>query len=92
MTWVGGVCTVVLGVAAALTLYRLVKGPTTLNRTIALDVIVAISVCAMAVEAAVNLHTTTLPLLVVLSLLGFVGSVSVARFAAREDTGEQRAP
>ncbi len=88
MTWVGGVCTVILGAAAALTLYRLVKGPTTLNRTIALDVIVAISVCAMAVEAAVNLHTTTLPVLVVLSLLGFVGSVSIARFAAREDTGK----
>ncbi len=85
MTWVGLVCTVVLGVAGALTLYRLVRGPTALNRTVALDVIVAISVCAMAVEAAVNLHTTTLPLLLVLSLLGFVGSVSVARFASRED-------
>jgi multicomponent Na+:H+ antiporter subunit F len=88
MTWVGLVCTMVLGAAGALTLYRLVKGPTTLNRTVALDVIVAISVCAMAVEAAVNLHTTTLPLLLVLSLLGFVGSVSVARFAAREDASE----
>ncbi|MGH8823898.1 MAG: monovalent cation/H+ antiporter complex subunit F, partial [Jiangellaceae bacterium] len=39
-------------------------------------------------EAAVNRHATTLPILVVLSLVGFVGSVSVARFAA----GEVRPP
>jgi multicomponent Na+:H+ antiporter subunit F len=29
----------------------------------------------------VHQHTTTLPILVVLSLLGFVGAVSVARFS-----------
>ena len=35
-----------------------------------------------------NRHATTLPILVVLSLVGFVGAVSVARFAA----GEARPP
>ena len=38
----------------------------------------------MGAEAAVNRHATTLPVLVVLSLLGFVGSVSLVRFAVRE--------
>ena len=39
---------------------------------------------AVGTEAAVNRHATTLPVLVVLSLLGFVGSVSLVRFAVRE--------
>jgi multicomponent Na+:H+ antiporter subunit F len=36
----------------------------------------------------VHRHTTTLPILVVLSLLGFVGSVSVARFSPGSDDVE----
>jgi multicomponent Na+:H+ antiporter subunit F len=40
------------------------------------------------VEAAVNRHTTTLPVLVVLSLVGFVGSVSMARFTKGSDDVE----
>ena len=42
------------------------------------EVLVAIVICALGVEAAVNRHTTTLPLLVSLSMLGFLGSVAVA--------------
>ena len=41
-----------------------------------------------ALEAAVHRHTTTLPILVVLSLLGFVGSVSIARFTRGSDDVE----
>jgi multicomponent Na+:H+ antiporter subunit F len=36
----------------------------------------------------VHRHTTTLPILVVLSLLGFVGAVSVARFTTGSDDVE----
>lgn len=81
-----GLCLVILGVAAALTIYRMTAGPTMLDRVIAMDVLVAIVVCGLGVEAAFNRHATTLPILVVLSLVGFVGSVSVARFAARDRT------
>lgn len=81
-----GLCLAILGVAAALTIYRMTAGPTMLDRVIAMDVLVAIVVCGLGVEAAFNRHATTLPILVVLSLVGFVGSVSVARFAARDRT------
>lgn len=81
-----GLCLAILGVAAALTVYRMTAGPTMLDRVIAMDVLVAIVVCGLGVEAAINRHATTLPILVVLSLVGFVGSVSVARFAARDRT------
>lgn len=80
MTVVLGICLVVLALSASLVVVRMTLGPTTLDRAIALDVVVAILICAIAIEAAVNRHTTTLPVLLVLTLVGFVGSVSVARF------------
>lgn len=79
---------VVLGVAALLLVIRIALGPTMLDRVVALDVLVAVVICALAIEAAVRRHTTTLPILVVLSLLGFVGSVSVARFSPGSDDVE----
>jgi len=74
-----------LGVAAICTVVRMTLGPTLLDRAVALDVFVAIGICALAAEAALNRHTTTLPVLLVLTLLGFVGSVSVARFTKGSD-------
>lgn len=82
------ICVGMLAVAAALVLVRMTLGPTMLNRVVAMDVFIAIVVCGLAVEAALNQHSTTLPILVVLSLVGFVGSVSVARFAARDKKDE----
>jgi multicomponent Na+:H+ antiporter subunit F len=82
------VCVVVLGVAALLLVARISMGPTMLDRIVALDVLVAVVICGLALEAAITRHTTTLPILVVLSLLGFVGSVSVARFTKGSDDVE----
>lgn len=73
-----------LFVAALLALTRVVIGPTMLDRMMAVEVLVAILVGGIAVEAAYNQHTTTLPILLALALLGFVGATSVARFAAEE--------
>lgn len=79
-----GVIGVVLGVSALLTLARIVRGPSILDRAVAADVMVAIIVCVLAAEAAVTEHSTTLPILISLSLIGFIGSVAVARFVARD--------
>jgi multicomponent Na+:H+ antiporter subunit F len=80
MTAVLLIALAMLFVAAACVVARMTIGPTLLDRAVALDVFVAIGICALAVEAAINRHTDTLPILLVLTLLGFVGSVSVARF------------
>jgi multicomponent Na+:H+ antiporter subunit F len=91
MTVVLAVCVALLAVAALLLLVRISLGPTMLDRVVALDVLVAVIICGLALEAAVNRHTTTLPVLVVLSLVGFVGSVSVARFTRGKDDVEAEA-
>ncbi|HEX5533325.1 MAG TPA: monovalent cation/H+ antiporter complex subunit F [Actinomycetales bacterium] len=74
----------VLALAGVLVVVRIVRGPTVLDRVVALDVLVSIMVCAVGLEAAVGRHSTTLPILIALSMLGFVGSVAVARFVAKE--------
>ncbi len=76
---------VVLGVAAGLTLGRMARGPSTLDRVVAADVIVAVVIAGLALEASLNHHSTTLPIMVVLSMLGFAGSLSMARFVADRD-------
>jgi multicomponent Na+:H+ antiporter subunit F len=69
-----------LGGAAAMTLYRLVRGPTMLDRAVALDVLTAVVMCGIGAGATALGDYSALPVLLVLSLLGFVGSVSLARF------------
>jgi multicomponent Na+:H+ antiporter subunit F len=46
---------------------------------------VAVVIAGLALEAIVNDHATTLPIMLVLSLLGFAGSVAIARFVADRD-------
>jgi multicomponent Na+:H+ antiporter subunit F len=88
MTVVVTLCAAFLTVAALLLVARISLGPTMLDRVVALDVLVAVVICGLALEAAVRRHTTTLPILGVLSLLGFVGSVSIARFTQGSDDVE----
>jgi len=79
------VCGALLATSAVMLLLRITLGPTVLDRTVALDTLVAVIVAALALEAAWHRHTDTLPIIVVLTLVGFVGSVTVARFAAGSD-------
>lgn len=92
MNVVLAVCAGCLGVAAVLLLTRIALGPTMLDRIVALDVLVAVVICGLGLEAAIHRHTTTLPILGVLSLLGFVGSVSVARFNRSNDDTNAEEP
>lgn len=85
MTVVYIVVTVLLSVATLFAVIRIIRGPSMLDRMVATDVLLAIVVGALGAEAAYNRHATTLPILVVLSTVGFVGSVTVARFVARRD-------
>jgi multicomponent Na+:H+ antiporter subunit F len=74
-----------LVVAAVLTVARMSRGPSSLDRVVAADVLIAVVIATLALEAIVNDHSTTLPVMLVLSLLGFAGSVSIARFVADRD-------
>ncbi len=90
MSVVYGLCALLLTVAAVMAAIRVERGPTTLDRTIAFDTITAIMIGAVAVHAAASGRTDTVPVILALSLVGFVGSVTISRFAAIEPEGEGR--
>jgi multicomponent Na+:H+ antiporter subunit F len=78
------IAAVLLGTAAVLTTARLLWGPSTLDRLVALDTLIAVTMCAIAVWAATSLDTTVTFSLAALALISFIGSVSVARFRVRD--------
>lgn len=90
MTVVVIITGVLLAAAGAMALIRAEKGPSMLDRTIALDIVVSVLVAAVALYAAVDRRADVVPILVVLSLVGFIGSVTISRFASVEPEGEGR--
>lgn len=85
MTVVLWICAAMLSVAGFLALVRVARGPSALDRVVALDVLLSGLIAAIGLEAAYNQHGLTLPVLAVLALLGFVGAVTVARFGAESE-------
>jgi multicomponent Na+:H+ antiporter subunit F len=69
-----------LGIGALLALVRLGLGPSLLDRVVATDTLLVIIAAGLAVHAGLQRDPTVVPVLVVVSLLAFVGSVSVARY------------
>ncbi|ASF13396.1 Na(+)/H(+) antiporter subunit F [Nocardia brasiliensis NBRC 14402] len=85
MTVVAIVAGVMLTVAAALTSYRILAGPNTLDRVVGIDSLMAIAASGLAVWAAYSQDTTLLPAIIALALVGFLGSAAVSRFRVRDD-------
>jgi multicomponent Na+:H+ antiporter subunit F len=80
---------VVFAVAALLTLWRIIVGPSILDRAVASDVLLTEIMCVMGAEMAINQHTRTLPVLLIIAAVGVFGSISIARFVARRDNDTQ---
>jgi multicomponent Na+:H+ antiporter subunit F len=80
----------VLLASGVLVTVRLVLGPSTLDRAVALDALVAVVMAGIGVLTAARQIPYYLPALLVLSFLGFTGSVSIARFLAlRDEAGSE---
>ena len=90
MTAVYVACFVILLVAAVLALTRIERGPSMFDRIVGVDVMTAVLIGSVALVAAVTKRADLVPVLIVLALVGFIGSTSVARFAAAESAEEGR--
>lgn len=86
------IAAVMLTAAAAVTMFRLLAGPSTLDRLVAIDALIAVAMCAIGTWAAFSLDTTATYGLTALALIGFVGSVSVARFRVRDTDRDDGTP
>lgn len=87
MSTVIAICLAGLSISAVLCLVRLVLGPSVPDRIVALDALLYVVVSGIAVGAALTRDGTFLAVLVAVALLGFVGTVTVARFVERRGGG-----
>ncbi|MFF5992557.1 monovalent cation/H+ antiporter complex subunit F [Prauserella flavalba] len=85
MTVVFAITFALLGLAGLMILLRLVRGPRTLDRILAVDVLVVLIVAGTSVGMAMSLRGIYIALLVAVALLGFVGSISVVRLVERRE-------
>lgn len=77
------VAIVFLAVAAGGFLYRLLRGPSTPDRVVALDGVLSVVVSGIVVAAAKANSDIILVTVLVVSLVGFVGTVALGRFVER---------
>jgi multisubunit Na+/H+ antiporter MnhF subunit len=73
----------ILGVAAALTVVRLLLGPTLADRIVATDLLLTFLVTGSAVLAARTGEGDYLEAMLVVAVIGFLGTAMVARFIER---------
>lgn len=76
---------VMFGIGAMAAVWRIIRGPSILDRALATDVLLAIAICALGAEMAINRHTDTLVVMLILAMFAIVGSISIARFMAKQD-------
>lgn len=83
------ICAVLLTAAALVTLIRLEKGPSMLDRIVAMDVLVAVVIATLTIWSAWTGRRDLVVVLVVLATVGFIGSVTLSRFAASDPPPSQ---
>lgn len=86
MTVVMAVVLVLLGSSALGAVWRIVMGPSILDRMVGSEVLLVTVMAAMLTEMAYHQHTRTLPVVLVVAALSFTGSVSVARYVSARRT------
>jgi multicomponent Na+:H+ antiporter subunit F len=74
------VAVAMLALAGLLFGYRMLAGPTLADRMIGINGLLLVGMSAIVVEAIVTERGAFLPVIVVVSLVGFVGTGMVARY------------
>jgi len=74
-----------LGLALALNLWRLIKGPGVTDRILALDTMVINVIGVIVLAGIANGSGTTFEAALLLAMVGFVGTVAYAKFLLRGD-------
>lgn len=86
MTWIMWAVGALFAIGAALALYRVVVGPSILDRMIASDVLLTALILVVCTEMVLNNHTRSIPLTVVLAATAVFGTIAVARYVSRQDS------
>ena len=68
-----------------LALFRVVRGPSILDRMIASDVLLTTLILVVGAEMVVNGHTRNVPIMLVLAAVAIFATVAVARYVSKQD-------
>ncbi|MFN3990700.1 MAG: K+/H+ antiporter subunit F [Erythrobacter sp.] len=79
---------VCVGLAIALNLYRLFKGPSAADRILALDTMVINAIALIVLHGILAKTTMYFEAALLLAMVGFVGTVAYAKFLLRGDIVE----
>lgn len=71
---------VINGVAGLFFIVRLLLGPTVIDRIVALDALLVVVMCGVLLYAADNRTTVGIESVLVIALLGFIGTGVLARY------------
>lgn len=83
LSWTIDAALVVISVSLVLVLYRLVRGPATVDRVLALDTL-AMNFVAMLVVLSLRFETGLyLEAVLVLAVLAFVGTTAISKYLMR---------
>lgn len=74
-----------LCLAGMLTMVRLLRGRTTLDRIVSLDVLITLIVAATCVGMGVQRDGSNIALAAAFALLAFIGSISAARLVEKKE-------
>lgn len=86
MNAVGWVSGVMLGIAALLTTVHVIRARNLVERAVGVDMLVAVILNGLAVGIAITQDDLVAALVLIIGLLAFLGSVTIARYI------EQRGP
>ncbi len=77
------ICFLLLAVALGLTAYRLFRGPTAVDRILAIDLLAVTAAAAVLVYALAGNQPVFVDVIVVLGVIVFFGTVALARTLTR---------
>ncbi|SFS41105.1 monovalent cation/H+ antiporter complex subunit F [Saccharopolyspora flava] len=85
MSWVFAVTFALLGAAGLLVVVRLLRGRTTLDRIVSVDVLVTLIVAGSCVGMGLQQDGSNIALLAAFALLAFIGSISTAKLIEKKE-------
>jgi len=80
---------VLLTAAALMALYRIVRGPSLLDRMIASDMLLTTIILVVGAEMVYNSHARNVPMMLVLAAIAIFATVAVARYVSKQDRQEE---
>lgn len=83
--WALGIALAALGLALAMNLWRLIKGPDVADRILALDTMVINAIGIIVLGGIASGSGTSFEAAMLLALVGFVGTVAYCKFLLRGD-------